>query len=131
MIVPADSTTTAIQEAARKDAAAFAARIAESSLEAAVDIWLRRVAHRKVTELQRTRLLRAVARGSSPETKTVQLTRAALLRAAGLDDRPAVAAATAAGATDAEVGAVLGITQQAVSYRMKGYRSTIPTGDTP
>lgn len=124
------SSTSAIKEAARAGAAAFAAKVAESSLEAAVDIWLRRIAHRKVTALQRTRLVRAVERGASPETKTVQLIRAALLRAAGLDDRPAVAAATAAGATDVEVGAVLGITPQGVSHRMRGYRSAPPAGET-
>ncbi|MEE3755226.1 Fis family transcriptional regulator [Mycobacterium intracellulare] len=126
-----DPTVAAIQAAAEIDGATFAAKMAESSLEAAVDIWLRRVAHRRLTTMQRTRLVKAVERGSSPETRVVQLTRAALMRAAGLDDRPAVAAATAAGATDGEVGAVLGISKQAVSYRMRGYRGTTPVGDTP
>lgn len=116
-----DPAVMAIRDAAQKGGAVFAAKVADSSLEAAVDVWLRRVARRRVTALQRARLVRAVGRGSSPETKVVQLTRAALLRAAGFDDRPAVAAALAAGATFSEVGAVLGLSQQGVSYRMRGY----------
>ena len=82
----------------------FAAKMADSSLEAAVDIWLRRIARRKVSPAVRTRLVRAVERGDAAETKDVQLTRAALLRKAGLDERPAAAAAIAAGATYTEVG---------------------------
>ena len=110
-----------IQAAAQRDGAAFAARMAESSLGAAVDIWLKRVARRKVTPVQRARLVRAVERASAAETKEVQLTRAALLRAAGLDERPAAAAAVAAGATYTEVGAVLGMTQQGASARIRPY----------
>ena len=100
--------------------------MADSSLEAAVDVWLRRIARRKVTPAARARLLRAVERGESAETKGVQLTRAALLRSAGLDERPAAAAAIAAGATFTEVGAVLGMTQQGASARIRPYlaRST-------
>ena len=110
-----------IQAAARRDDEAFAARMAESSLAAAVDIWLKRVARRKVTPARRARLVRAVERASAAETKEVQLTRAALLRAAGLDERPAAAAAVAAGATYTEVGAVLGMTQQGASARIRPY----------
>ena len=69
-----------------------------------MDIWLRRIARRKVSPAVRTRLVRAVERGDAAETKDVQLTRAALLRKAGLDERPAAAAAIAAGATYTEVG---------------------------
>ncbi|WP_254902467.1 Fis family transcriptional regulator [Mycobacterium simiae] len=95
--------------------------MADSSLAAAVDVWLRRVARRKATPAQRARLVKAVERASAAETKAVQLTRAALLRAAGLDERPAAAAAIAAGATYTEVGAVLGMTQQGASARIRPY----------
>ncbi|MBS4730632.1 Fis family transcriptional regulator [Mycobacterium sp. SM1] len=110
-----------IQAAAQRDVAVFAAQMANSSLEAAVDIWLRRVARRKATPTQRARLVRAVERATAPETKAVQLTRAALLRGAGLDERPAAAAAIEAGATYTEVGAVLGMTQQGASARIRPY----------
>ncbi len=94
-----------------------------------MDIWLRRVAHRKLTTVQRARLVKRIERGDAAETKSVQLTRAALLRAAGLDDRPAAAAAIAAGATYTEVGAVLGMTQQGASARMRSYRPADDDGD--
>jgi hypothetical protein len=110
-----------IQAAAQRDGEVFAAKMAESSLEAAVDIWLKRVARRRVSPAQRARLVRAVERASAAETKEVQLTRAALLRAAGLDERPAAAAAVAAGATYTEVGVVLGMTQQGASARIRPY----------
>lgn len=110
-----------IQSVAQRDADTFAAKMADSSLEAAVDIWLRRIARRKVSPAVRARLVRAVDRGDAAETKDVQLTRAALLRKAGLDDRPAAAAAIAAGATYTEVGAVLGMTQQGASARIRPY----------
>jgi hypothetical protein len=126
-----DPTIALIQAAAQRDAESFSARMADSSLEAAVDIWLRRVARRKVTPAQRARLVKAVERGDAVETKDVQLTRAALLRAAGLDDRPAAAAAVAAGATYTEVGAVLGMTQQGASARMRPYRSAARAGGAP
>ena len=87
----ANPTVTLIQAAAQQDAQTFASKMADSSLEAAVDIWLKRVARRKATLAQRARLVRAVERASAAETKDVQLTRAALLRAAGLDERPAAA----------------------------------------
>ena len=99
-----DPTVALIQAVAQRDADNFAAKMADSSLEAAVDIWLRRIARRKVSPAVRTRLVRAVERGDAAETKDVQLTRAALLRKAGLDERPAAAAAIAAGATYTEVG---------------------------
>ncbi len=118
-----DPAIALIHAAAQRDAESFAAKMADSSLEAAVDIWLRRVARRKVTATQRARLVKGVERGDAVETKAVQLTRAALLRAAGLDDRPAAAAALAAGATYTEVGAVLGMTQQGASARMRPYRT--------
>ena len=117
----ANPTVTLIQAAAQRDAETFASKMADSSLEAAVDIWLKRVARRKATLAQRARLVRAVERASAAETKDVQLTRAALLRAAGLDERPAAAAAIAAGATYTEVGAVLGMTQQGASARIRPY----------
>lgn len=116
-----DPTVALIQAAAQRDADVFAARMADSSLEAAVDIWLRRIARRKASPIQRARLMRAVERASAVETKAVQLTRAALLRKAGLDERPAAAAAIAAGATYTEVGAVLGMTQQGASARVRPY----------
>jgi len=116
-----DPSIALIAAAAQRDAQSFAARIAGSSLEAAVDTWLRRVARRKLSAAQRARLLKGVERGNVAETKAVQLTRAALLRAAGLDDRPAAAAALAAGATYTEVGAVLGITQQGASARLRPF----------
>ena len=114
-------TVALIQAAAQRESGAFAAKMADSSLEAAVDVWLKRVARRKVTPVQRVRLVKAVGRASAAETKDVQLTRAALLRAAGLDERPAAAAAIAAGATYTEVGAVLGMTQQGASARIRPY----------
>jgi hypothetical protein len=116
-----DSTVALIQAAAQRDADVFAAKMAGSSLEAAVDIWLRRVARRRATATGRARLVKAVERGDAVETKAVQLTRAALLRAAGLDERPAAAAAIVAGATYTEVGAVLGMTQQGASARVRPY----------
>ena len=116
-----DPTVALIQAAARRDADSFAAKMADSSLEAALDVWLRRIARRKVSPTSRARLVKAVERGDAAETKDVQLTRAALLRAAGLDERPAAAAAIAAGATYTEVGAVLGMTQQGASARIRPY----------
>jgi hypothetical protein len=116
-----DPTVALIQAAAQRDVEMFAAKMADSSLEAAVDVWLKRVARRKATPAQRTRLVKAVERASAAETKDIQLTRAALLRAAGLDERPAAAAAIAAGATYTEVGAVLGISQQGASARIRPY----------
>ena len=123
-----DPTVALIQAAAQRDADDFAARMADSSLEAAVDVWLRRIARRKVSPAARTRLLRAVERGDAADTKGVQLTRAALLRKAGLDERPAAAAAIAAGATYTEVGAVLGMTQQGASARIRPYLAARTTG---
>ncbi|WP_144209235.1 Fis family transcriptional regulator [Mycobacterium tilburgii] len=111
-------TVALIQAAAQRDTENFAAKMADVSLEAAVDIWLRRVARRKVTPTQRARLVGAVQRGSTGETKAVQAT---LLRAAGLDERVAAVAAITAGATYTEVGAVLGMTQQGVSARIRPY----------
>ena len=116
-----DPTVALIQAAAQRESGAFAAKMADSSLEAAVDVWLQRMARRKVTPVQRMRLVKAVERASAAETKDVQLTRAALLRTAGLDERPAAAAAIAAGATYTEVGAVLGMTQQGASARIRPY----------
>ena len=45
----ANPTVTLIQAAAQRDAETFASKMADSSLEAAVDIWLKRVARRKAT----------------------------------------------------------------------------------
>jgi hypothetical protein len=95
-----DPTVALIQAAAQRDADHFAAKMVDSSLEAAVDTWLRRVARRRVTPAQRARLVRAVERASAAETKAVQLTRAA---------------------TYTEVGAVLGMTQQGASARIRPY----------
>jgi len=120
-----DPTVALIQAAAQRESVSFASKMADSSLDAAVDVWLRRVARRKATPAQRARLVKAVQRASAAESKAVQLTRAALLRAAGLDERPAAAAAIAAGATYTEVGAVLGMTQQGASARMRPYRAAV------
>jgi hypothetical protein len=120
-LTTSNPTVALIQAVAQRDGDNFAAKMADSSLKAAVDIWLRRIARRKVSPAGRTRLLRAVERGDAAETKDVQLTRAALLRRAGLDERPAAAAAIAAGATYTEVGAVLGMTQQGASARIRPY----------
>jgi len=119
----ADPAVALIHAAVQHDAQSFAAKMADSSLEAAVDVWLRRVARRKVSPIQRARLMKSVERGTAEDTKAIQLTRAALMRAAGLDDRPAAAAALEAGATYAEVGAVLGMTQQGASARLRTYRA--------
>ena len=116
-----DPAVALIQAAAQRESDNFASKMADSSLAAAVDVWLRRVARRKAIPAQRARLVKAVQRASAAETKAVQLTRAALLRAAGLDERPAAAAAIAAGATYTEVGAVLGMTQQGASARIGPY----------
>lgn len=126
-----DSTVASIQAAAQRDATSFAARMDDSSLEAAVDIWLRRVARRKVSPAVRSRLVRAVERGDASETKEIQLTRAALLRKAGLDERQAAAAAIAAGATYTEVGAVLGMTQQGASARIRPFLGRDDRGTRP
>ena len=72
--------TDAIQAAAQQDRAVFSARMAGTSLEAAVDIWLKRVARRKVSVAARARLVKAVEKATAVETRDVQLTRAALLR---------------------------------------------------
>lgn len=121
-----EANTNAIQAAAQQDRVAFSALMAGTSLEAAVDIWLKRVARRKVSATQRARLVKAVDRAAAVETREIQLTRAALLRAAGLDERPAAAAAVAAGATFAEVGEVLGMTQQGASKRVRSFLDGLP-----
>ncbi|MCH9731949.1 MAG: Fis family transcriptional regulator [Actinomycetia bacterium] len=116
-----DPTVALIQAAAAQDGQPLAARVAQSSLEAAVDTWLGRVAGRTASAPERARLVRAVELGEATETKEVQLTRAALLRKAGLDERAAAAAAIAAGASYTVVGAVLGMTQQGASARFGPY----------
>lgn len=121
VVTAAHPTIALIRDATANHSESFAAQMAQSSLEAAVDIWLKRVARRRLTAAQRIRLLRAVERGTAAETKDVQLTRAALLRAAGYDEGPAAAAASAAGATYTEIAAVLGISQQAASERFRRY----------
>lgn len=119
MTIGGGENVSLIQAAAQREAVTFSGKMADSSLEAAIDVWLKRVARRRLTATQRSRLIRAVERASAPETKDIQLTRAALLRAVGLDERQAAVAAIAAGATYTEVGAVLGITQQGVSARLR------------
>lgn len=96
--------------------------MAQCSLEFAADAWLKRVARRKLTPLQRVRLVKAVQRGQAPETKEIQLLHAALLRQAGWDYVDAGAAAVEAGASYTEVGDVLGISQQAASKQIGPYR---------
>lgn len=118
-----DPTVALIQTAAELGAESFALKMANSSLDAALDVWTKRVAQRKYTPTERARLLKAVERGTARETKEIQLTRAALLRAVGLDEGPAAAAAAAAGATDTEVGAVLGISRQGASFKIRSYRN--------
>lgn len=121
-ISPAAASGAAlIQAAVERDSCAFLEHMEAASLEVAVDVWLKRVARRKVTATQRARLVKAVARATAVETKDIQLTRAALLRAVGLDERPAAAAAVAAGATYTEVGEVLGMSQQGASQRVRPY----------
>ena len=120
-----DADVALIQSAAQRDKGTFAAKLADTSLEAAVDVWLKRIARKKASPVQRARLVRAVQRASAVETKSVQLTHAALLRAAGLDERAAAAAAVAAGATYTEVGEVLGMTQQGASKRIRAYLAEV------
>lgn len=117
-----DPAVSRIQSAAELGAESFATKMANSSLGAAIDVWAKRVAQRKCTPTQRARLLKAVERGTAPETREIQLTRAALLRAVGLDEGPAAAAAATAGATYVEIGAVLGITPQGASFKVRTYR---------
>jgi hypothetical protein len=115
------SVATLIHAVVQRDTDTFRERMEATSLEAAVDVWLKRVARRKLTSAQRTRLIRSVARATALETKDIQLTRAALLRAAGLDERAAAAAAVAAGATYTELGEILGMSQQGASQRVRPY----------
>lgn len=100
----------------------FLRRLDEESVAAALDVWLKHVVRRDITELQKTRLLKAIMRGSAPEAREVLLLRTALMHAAGLDERPALAAAVDAGATVTEAGALLGMRQQSASWRLKSYR---------
>lgn len=116
------SIEPSIWAAAARDAESFAGRMSEYSLSLAVDVWLKRVARRKVTPLQRTRLINAVQRGDAPETKNIQLLHAALLRQAGFEYVDAGAAAVDAGATYVEVGEALGISQQAACKQIAPYR---------
>lgn len=116
-----DPTVGLIKSAAELSAEVFARKITSSSLDAAIEVWIKRVARRKYTPAQRARLLKAVERGVAQETKDIQLTRAALMRAVGLDEAPAAAAAAAAGATYAEIGAVLGISQQGAHFKVRSY----------
>ncbi|SIJ20394.1 Fis family transcriptional regulator [Mycobacteroides abscessus subsp. abscessus] len=122
-----DTRIAELQAAAVRDCNPFTAKVGEASLSAALDVWLKRVDGRKLTDNQRTRLLRAIARGTAPETKDVQLLHSALLRAAGLDERPAGAAAYAAGATFTELGAIWGMTQQGASKRLQEHVKQPPT----
>ncbi|KMV18342.1 Fis family transcriptional regulator [Mycolicibacterium conceptionense] len=126
-----DAAVSRIQSAAELGAESFATRMASSSLDAALDVWVKRVAQRKYTPTQRARLLKAVERGTAPETVEIQLTRAALLRAVGLDEGPAAAAAATAGATYAEIGAVLGISGQGVGLKVRAYRDRSADGSHP
>lgn len=126
-----DPAVSRIQSAAELGAESFAAKMANSSLDAAIDVWLKRVAQRKCTPTQRARLLKAVERGTAAETVEIQLTRAALLRAVGLDEGPAAAAAATAGATYAEIGAVLGISGQGVGQKVRAYRDRSADGSHP
>lgn len=123
-----DPSIERIRAAAHHDAEQFGARLADSALEAAVDIWARRVAARTMTPDARRRLATAVARGTAAETRDIQLTRAALLRKAGLDERAAAAAAITAGASYTLVAAVLGMTQQGASARFG--RHVVAAADT-
>ncbi|BBX30486.1 Fis family transcriptional regulator [Mycolicibacterium peregrinum] len=116
------SNEPSIRAAGARDAESFAAGMAEHSLGLAVDVWLKRVAGRQVTPLQRARLIKAVQRGRAPETKDVQLLHAALLRQAGFEYVDAGAAAVDAGATYVEVGEALGISQQAANKQIAPYR---------
>jgi hypothetical protein len=110
-----------IEAAAQRYAESFAAKMAHWSPAAAVGSWLRRVARGKARPAQRARPIKAVPRAGAAKTKVVQLTCAALVGAAGLEERPAAAAAIAAGASYAEVGAVVGMTRQGASARIRPY----------
>lgn len=103
-------------------AGAFLKRLDEASVSAALDVWLTHVARRDITDLQKTRLLKGIMRGSAPEAREVLLLRTALMHEAGLDERPALAAAVDAGATVTEAGALLGMRQQSASWRLKSYQ---------
>lgn len=120
-----DAVVSMIQAAVHRESAGFTTKLEASSLQAAVDIWLARVAGRKSTPAQRTRLINSVMRGTAPETKDVQLTHAALRRSAGWDESAAAAAAAAAGATFGEVGAVLGISAQGAREKILAYQRSV------
>lgn len=127
----AAAPVSVIAAAAQQDCRIFAALMEQTSLDAAVDVWLKRVARRKMSPVTRARLIKAVARGVAPHTREVQLVRAALLRGAGLDERAAAAAAVAAGATYAEVGEVLGMSQQGARKRVVSLQQQRREGDQP
>lgn len=111
-----------LRRVAASRAAAFLKNLEEASVAAALDVWLKHVARRDITELQWTRLLKAIMRGRAPESREVLLLLTALMHAAGLDERPALAAAVDAGATVTEAAALLGMRQQSTSWRLKSYR---------
>lgn len=117
------SVVESIWAAVAAEGAAFADSLTTQSLDEAVDIWARRIAGRRLSRTQREELIGDVRSGAAGETREIELLRAALLRAAGWDERPAAARAVAAGATYSEVGEVLGITQQGASKRLHAYRA--------
>lgn len=117
-----ESEAAKVKAVIEDESAVFTAKLAEASLAVALDVWLKRVARRQVTTTQRTRLLRAIERGTAPETMDVQLLHSALLRAAGYDERAAATAAVDAGATPRDLWTIWGVTPQAVSQRLRSHQ---------
>ncbi|WP_396908033.1 Fis family transcriptional regulator [Mycolicibacterium sp.] len=118
-----DEHAQKIRSAVRDEVGAFSEQMNRTSLQAAVDVWSRHVSPDEWSQADLVRLARDVGRGRAAETKDVQVIRCALLRAAGLDERPAAAAAVEAGATYVEIAAVLGMTQQGARARVRSYRA--------
>ncbi|WP_195165908.1 Fis family transcriptional regulator [Mycobacteroides abscessus] len=118
----AESEVAKVKAVINDESAAFTTRVAQASLSTALDVWLKRIARRQVTTTQRARLLRAIERGTAPETMDVQLLHSALLRAAGYDERAAAIAAIEAGATPRDLWTIWGVTPQAVSQRLRSHQ---------
>ncbi|WP_157931545.1 hypothetical protein [Mycobacteroides abscessus] len=92
----------------------------KESERAAFDIWIAGSAHRDAPARVRANLWKTVtaAEAFGPEVQSFRLTQLALLRAAGLDDVAAARACIAAGATQVDLAAVLGVAPQAVQKRL-------------
>lgn len=90
------------------------------SERAAFDIWIAGSVHCDAPVRVQTKLWKTVTSpdASGPEAQAFRLTQLALLRAAGLDDIAAARACIAAGATQVDLAAVLGVAPQAVQKRL-------------